>query len=311
MLITRERIVGGGKEEVKNGIGICERMADEASVELEMTNNNIRDSKEPNVLSKMLRGVNHYLLLDLKVRLGCYVFVSIIFSMVGNSAPIPHLDFLTTKNSILNQVFVKQGWGWTISLVLFFNLSCVLLQPNIKKTLFNLMIRVVVLTAFWFLWCMVFFPLLERRTGKCVYRGIIVQMAKRACLKEEDHVYHAFDISGHSFILIYCTLIIHDEIRKISYIWKVAGQCQDTVIARSRIEGVEDEQNPKADVEKWYWRLIPLIILLFLFLGFLTFLWDFMYVVTTVYYHSMMEKLVGSFLGVANWYVLCRHVLPT
>ncbi|ROT81216.1 putative fat storage-inducing transmembrane protein 2-like [Penaeus vannamei] len=136
---------------------------------------------------------------------------------MGDSVEVPHLQLLTGKKSTLNQVFVKLGWGWTFSIIGIFSLFSLLIHKDWIKRMKCIAVRLAITTFFFFIWCSITFPTIERYTGYCIHNGISFSFAKRECVKRPEHEYVSFDISGHSFLLTYCIMIIIEESKEMLY----------------------------------------------------------------------------------------------
>jgi EamA domain-containing membrane protein RarD len=81
-----------------------------------------------------------------------------------------------------------------------------------------------------------------------------------------------FDISGHTFLLIFSNLLITSELR-----------------LSDRQESLDSLQHVKTS-----------IILL-------TLLWDFMLIQTALYYHTVLQKAIAALWAIGAWYIL--HIL--
>lgn len=150
------------------------------------------------------------------------------------------------------------------------------------------------------------FPTIERYTGYCVHNGISFDFSKRECVKRPEHEYISFDISGHSFLLIYCMMILMEESKDILYYLQLSRYFQGAPAP----EGSENAVlgNETKSLEKVFRLVSPVILIAFLAMVAISLLWDFMLIITTIYYHSLMEKLLGTLLSVGMWYILYKRV---
>ncbi|XP_047501494.1 acyl-coenzyme A diphosphatase FITM2-like isoform X4 [Penaeus chinensis] len=114
-------------------------------------------------------------------------------------------------------VFVKLGWAWTFSIFGIFNLLSLLIHNDWIKRMKCFAVRLALTTFFFYIWCTITFSSIERYTGYCVHKGISMNFTKRECVKRPEHEYVSFDISGHSFLLVYCIMIIMEESKEILY----------------------------------------------------------------------------------------------
>ncbi|KAL7639281.1 UNVERIFIED_CONTAM: hypothetical protein RMT77_009770 [Armadillidium vulgare] len=216
------------------------------------------------------------------------------------------LKFLVGKNSFFNEVFVKFGWGWTLSLILLLRLACMPLHSNWRQHLRNLLIRVSSLTLFFYLFCQVCFPFIEEYTGRCVKQGIIQEnIGKKRCVKMGNSFY-SFDISGHSYLMIYCILSIMEESKELIYVLCL-GQLVRKSFSTSAVEKDSSASSfPEDEVQnlgKKYSVILPFIVGFSVCTFCLSLLWDIMLVITTLYYHTFIEKFLGTSLAIAMWYI--------
>lgn len=70
-----------------------------------------------------------------------------------------------------------------------------------------------------------------------------------------------------------------------------------------------DEKAAKS-LRKWFPLLSPLVAITFLIMCALALLWDFMILITTLYYHSFSEKGVGTALALLSWGLIYRIAFP-
>ncbi|XP_027212874.2 acyl-coenzyme A diphosphatase FITM2 isoform X2 [Penaeus vannamei] len=247
-----------------------------------------------------------YLHISPKLRI-CY-FISILFfmSFMGDSVEVPHLQLLTGKKSTLNQVFVKLGWGWTFSIIGIFSLFSLLIHKDWIKRMKCIAVRLAITTFFFFIWCSITFPTIERYTGYCIHNGISFSFAKRECVKRPEHEYVSFDISGHSFLLTYCIMIIIEESKEMLYFLQLSRYFRGA----PPLEGNESQVLDKEvkNLESVFKIMSPLIILAFMAMVAISLLWDLMLIVTTIYYHSLLEKLLGTVLSLCMWYILYKRI---
>lgn len=185
------------------------------------------------------------------------------------------------------------------------------------------------------------FPGVEYVTSACTSKSIRVNLGKRECLKHKGHVYHSFDISGHSYLLVYCVLVLMEESKSILYYLQLGRYLRgeppeggNTTTKTSHIIGntgdntSENNMNharksswtrpmwtepSEADVNllrRLYPVISPLLTISLLFMVFLALLWDFMLIITTIYYHTFPEKVLGTFLAVGMWHLVYGRVFP-
>ncbi|XP_024998180.2 acyl-coenzyme A diphosphatase FITM2 [Gallus gallus] len=196
---------------------------------------------------------------------------------------------MQNKRNVFNVYFVKVAWAWTFWLLLpfigvttyLFAKSKFLYGPT--KSILAALRRLSTLlvgTAVWYV-CTELFVYIENLTGTCSTSSKLSEPHQLYATKQECHrnngIWNGFDISGHCFLLSYCALMIVEEM--------------------AVLEGLSIDRNS---------RLRVVINGLFVSLCFLTMIWVFMFLCTTVYFHDFSQKLLGALIGLAAWYATYR-----
>ena len=198
-------------------------------------------------------------------------------------------SYLAKQNNILNIYFVKFSWGWTL-----LSLGGYLIATTIENTnsqihfnarrnvLLKLVIRLFIATMVWY-FITESFLLVEEQTGVC---AIPKYLDKNTC-RNNGFFWKGFDISGHCFLLVWCNLVIHEEIRD-SRNWDLK---KDT---------------PPSDTNSKTKRHKQLFFgpLFFYLLAFITMLWDLMIICTNMFFHTPYEKLLGTAIAVLIWGII-------
>jgi len=189
-------------------------------------------------------------------------------------------NFFSNIKNPLNQYFVKYAWGWTL-----FPLSFLLLMSSIfskKGTMLNtksvpIWLRLAVCTSVWFSLAQVVFPYIEESTGVCEVSRLLT---KRDC-RDEGFGWRGFDISGHCFLLTWNNLVIIEEMKMVKLYFG----------------GSNSERHPLQDLVI---KSIHLLICL------LMILWEVMMFCTSLYFHTTLEKVLGTICAITPWLVLYR-----
>ena len=225
------------------------------------------------------------LLLPASYKAVFYWFLVILGSFICDFLPIPQ-SYFSNRRNVLNVYFVKWSWGWTLCLLSphIFLTSAVYTYGNIVTMIRNLT-RLAVGTAFWYFWVNLFLYI-KQETGSCV--GDKTTTAILACRKKGFHWYE-FDISGHTFLLIYCCLIIAEELQ-IMRDW-------DSVIFHM------EPRNDKQKLKYWHSVVTPLAKALLWSTGLLQILWEFMFLWTCLYFHTVSQKVLGAVVAIFTWLV--------
>ncbi|KAH0619114.1 hypothetical protein JD844_018800 [Phrynosoma platyrhinos] len=201
-------------------------------------------------------------------------------SLLKDWAPVPE-TYMSNKRNLINLYFVKFAWAWTLILLLpFISITNYHVTRNIMAVAQRLS-TLLVGTAIWYT-CTGVFLHIEDLTGSC-YRSPSLDLLhqehsnKLQCQKAGGF-WDGFDISGHSFLLSYCALMIAEE----------------TAVMHS----VKTSQDP---------RLHRVINSLFLALSGLTMIWLWMFFTTAIYFHDFSQKFFGTLVGISAWYGTYRY----
>lgn len=121
------------------------------------------------------------------------------------------------------------------------------------------------------------FANIEHYTGSCYQSPALEGVRKEHQSKQQCHgeggFWHGFDISGHSFLLTFCVLMIVEEMAVLHEL--------------------------RTDRSHW---LHAAITTLGVALGLLTFIWVWMFLCTAVYFHNLSQKVFGTLFGLLGWY---------
>uniref|UniRef100_A0A4X2JXM1 Fat storage inducing transmembrane protein 2 n=1 Tax=Vombatus ursinus TaxID=29139 RepID=A0A4X2JXM1_VOMUR len=201
---------------------------------------------------------------------GCFFGFQDIFSS------LPLWQLLRAKFFAPSRYFVKVAWGWTFILLLpFIALTNYHLTGKAGVVLKRLCILLVG-TAIWYVSTSVFLHI-EYFTGSC-YKSPALESVQKEYNSKEDcrkggGFWHGFDISGHSFLLTYCALVIVEEMAVL----------QEVTMDRSH---------------SLYFTLTSLVVAL----GCLAYIWIWMFFCTAVYFHDLSQKVFGTLFGLVGWY---------
>lgn len=251
---------------------------------------------------------------DPDIKAGIYLFLVLFGSIMGDVLPIPG-SYFSRKDNMFNLYFVKLSWGWTMisvgSFVYLVNSlnSC---GDRSKVRIIMHMMRLIIATGVWYFWTN-FFVFVEERYGYC--NKAIVLSDRKQCVSK-GHSWNGFSISGHAFILIYCTLIIMEEAKALVCWEAIKDYLRNEECIKNRrsenkgsvtqLESLSSQQlfALKEKDEK----LTPYVRLLFVVMTVLASLWDIMLMATIVYFHSTLEKFVASVIAVLFWFITYRFV---
>lgn len=169
------------------------------------------------------------------------------------------------------------SWGWTLLLLTpFILLSNSAFSRNVSF-LGRRLLSLLVATAVWYV-CTETFFYIEDITGAC-YENRTSLVANEFATKERCRraglLWRGYDISGHSFILTYSALLIIEETSPMVLLRTVTqSSLSKTVLS-----------------------------LLYVALNVITVLWMWMFVCTSLYFHDLSHKLLGTLCGLLGWYL--------
>ncbi|XP_061066141.1 acyl-coenzyme A diphosphatase FITM2 isoform X2 [Eubalaena glacialis] len=137
----------------------------------------------------------------------------LVGSLLKELSPLPE-SYLSNKRNVLNVYFVKVAWAWTFCLLLpFITLTNYHLTGKAGLVLRRLS-TLLVGTTIWYVGTAVFANI-EHYTGSCYQSPALEGVRKEHQSKRQCHgeggFWHGFDISGHSFLLTFCALMIVEE----------------------------------------------------------------------------------------------------
>lgn len=251
------------------------------------------------------------LFFDTNLKVGIYLGALFLISLIADVATIPK-TYLSRSDNAFNQYFVKFAWGWNLILVVPYIVltSYVYCCGQIDRIIKHHITRVFIATFFWWMWTTVF-NIVEANYGKCSFKSEQFN-TKGACLKY-GHYWNGFDVSGHSFILIYGSLVLIEETRSMINWDSIKEYIRIEEHCRS-IKETEQRNNPLRNLSNVqlktlqvnYEKYTPYIRGIFIIITAFQILWDIMLVSTMLYYHIMIEKFIGGAVAVLTWFFTYR-----
>lgn len=212
-----------------------------------------------------------------------------------------HVDsYFSNKRNVINIVFVKQGWAWTIFVLVYFLVQ----HYGLTKTT---VLRILGGTAWWVVFTQWFFglPLMDRiflmTGGGCSHESFEIEIEQDIvigsvmCRKMKGHWVGGHDPSGHVFLLVLSSLIMWFELLERGTLLNDLVKFRDSVQRSSSAQ---------------YGRITACLRVLthstMLLLG-LLWLWWFMLLMTSTYYHYFSEKITGL---IAAYIGLLIYIVP-
>ncbi|KAL7079034.1 hypothetical protein ACQ4LE_001554 [Meloidogyne hapla] len=231
---------------------------------------------------------HNYLFIDVVKKVIAYLILVSILSIIAEFIELPKDLYIVQKHNVFNRFGTKIGWFWTCLLLSPFIWITSLIHSESHLKAFYNQIRLLIATIGWYLWTNAFIKF-EDQTGVC--QGLN-NSSKIDCYNGGGKWIPGFDVSGHTFLLLYSILIISEE----SFSFKnLPSKTQKTSKNLSTSQQIKRFEQIRKFVERNF-------ICLFL----LHLLWDFQLIVTALYYHNFLQKLVGAAIAVGCWAVTYR-----
>lgn len=257
---------------------------------------------------------------DINVRIGVYLSAPFVVSLISSVIPVPATYFSLSSN-VLNQVFVKNAWAWNIILLApFISLTSYVYGGGRKKLILKHQSRLLISILVWKSWTKLFNEVLQA-SGKCVSNNYLHSLNTVKSCSNLGYKWDGFDISGHSFILVFGSLMIIEEVKPFLNWENIRQYIELEKIIRTNSQSCNErtiklKRNPirhltndeLVAIEGNYRKCTEVIGYLFIIIASLQMLWDLMLFITMIYFHNFLEKMLGCLVGVISWH-LCYNVL--
>nr|SVE75188.1 EOG090X07YX [Daphnia dolichocephala] len=252
------------------------------------------------------------LFVDPNIKVGIYIVLVSLGSILGDVMPIPD-SYFSRKDNIFNIYFVKLSWGWTMTCVgSFVYLTSSVYSCGDRAKIRQHLLRLLFATFMWFFWTKLFVTV-EESYGYCSKAIVRSANSRKQCLAK-GLSWNSFSISGHTFILIYCVLIIMEEAKALISWEAIKDHLRNEDHNRSSeergsatpLDCLTAEQLLR--VRENYEKFTPYIRISFIGMTMLAVLWDVMLMATIIYFHSTPEKFVAGVIAVLLWFFSYRFL---
>lgn len=247
------------------------------------------------------------LLYDPKLKSVIYFGVIFVGSVIADVLPIPKTYF-SRSNNIFNRFFIKWAWGWLLTtagpwiIMTAYTIGC-----GKRSVIIKHIVRLVIATVAWMIW-MNIFHFIETNYGQCLDTKDRSLQTKSKCL-QAGKFWSSLDISGHSFIIIYSSLILSEEAYSLvgwegirDFIMNEEyNRKSSTEASNGCLRNLSDEDLDF--LKKAYKALTPYLRGIFIVMTIQQIIWDVMLAATILYYHIMIEKFLGAVAAILTWYV--------
>lgn len=247
------------------------------------------------------------LLFDTRLKVAIYCGLIFTISLVADFVAFPKSYFSRSDNA-LNRYFVKWSWAWMLAIAVpWVILTSRTLGCGRRSILIKHLARLILATLAWLIW-MKIFHYIETNFGRCVNTKEPQLQFKVKCL-QAGKFWNGFDVSGHTFILIYISLILAEEGSSMIG-WE---GIKDLIMREEHARNTANEtsfgplrnlsNNDLEFLKNAHKTFTPYLRGFFVVMTMQQLLWDVMLVSTILYYHIMIEKFLGGVAAILTWYV--------
>ena len=203
------------------------------------------------------------------------------------------------KKNFLNNYFVKISWFWTLVAVVPLSLSSGYVLYRLSKR--GLLIAALRMCLGTFVWWSVtnLFLRIDGQMGSCSNTDLT---ARYECFSK-GHSWYGFDISGHIFLLTYSILLITEECQVLEAVCSIKdnGECISQLAEDSSKHMIVKDVLSLTKLVAKYSKVLCVIFVLNAFL---------MLCATSLFFHTILEKVLGLLMAVLCWYLTYRWVYP-
>lgn len=241
--------------------------------------------------NSVVRKILHYSVhLPVSSKVPTLMAILMLLSCVAWLDLSPKSSWLSDKRNAINSLLVKWSWGWSL-LCLFPSVMLTAFLYSglqLRQVLLHFS-RLVVAHWVWFSFTRAF-VFLDSAVGSC---SDSVSTTRSQCV-QENNSWSGFDISGHTFLLTYCVYVLTEEVSGLRQeVWGEYDSCLEMEYrAVNKLTGVV------AVLPRLHKLTSPLAHSLELFAAALMTVWVTMVITTSLYFHSIPEKLIG---GMCSW----------
>ena len=239
-------------------------------------------------------------------KLAFYMVLVFMGSLFSELSTPKKLIFLQRIARPLNTFVIRFGFGWVMTLLIpLVIVTTRIYSKNSNVTILGNLFRLIINGFVWFVATSVFVWYYASQ-GMCLVveqtnqtHTAVKNLLFNEC-KRQGHHWTGFDISGHTFLLIFCNLILIEEIKVTRIIDRIALQTVPSVTTESDFQ--LNQAMSKKD------RLIIQIIVCLV--GLTAISYDYVLLITVFYYHTVLEKMLALLTASICWYLCYRVLYP-
>ncbi|KAI9292775.1 hypothetical protein K502DRAFT_319343 [Neoconidiobolus thromboides FSU 785] len=221
-----------------------------------------------------------------------YGIIPLVLAILTELIGKEEKNWFTKSNNPINQIFAKNAWGWAS--LIFFSLN--LIQYSQNKFQKTMLLKWLAATVYWVLLTQRIYSGTSFRDqvflftgGKCTIsniKNVLDCKTLGTSTLENGHL-----ISGHCLLLIHASLFLWEEFGRLLYhpTRRTFNLNQNTTLSTSQT------------IQKYIIYTARSILTVFLWL----------LMITSVYFHTLLEKITGIFFGFLFWAIAYLVVYPT
>lgn len=227
-----------------------------------------------------------------------YFFGVSLLSILAEYLPLSDHYYITQKHNVFNQYGTKLGWFWTLLILAPFVCCAPLFRDGFSKArIIQSLIRLAINTGVWYYTTNAFVKF-ERATGRCYGAE---QFSRSECNENNGKWMPGFDISGHCFILTFANMMISEEALAFRY-WSASHPTNAN--DRNENEAIRKKRQSKNE------QRTHVVSMNFIILFFISLLWDFQLIITCLYYHTAIHKIMGTAFALIFWCAGYKFLYP-
>lgn len=232
-----------------------------------------------------------------------YFICTWICSLFGPKVGDPkHVVDPSSLFAFINFVFVSGGFLLSFTAVALCTLLNRLLQPGWLNTRQRITLGLVALgaTSYWITWRL-FFVWLDRESGACRHETPIEHILnnRHACIQAGGR-WDGLDISGHAFLVALACLFFYEQFFEAFAYYRARSEHRAGYMGTPQME-LADIASPVLEPSQF---LIKSYAMSIIFCAVIWFAWSALLLHTSLYFHTIGEKLLGLFIGFAFWPLL-------
>ena len=236
-------------------------------------------------------------------RLAVFLLIAYPLLCVLGDLKIAPESYFSDKRNFFNQYFVKWAWGWTMcGTAPIILVAASILWKDYPLLIVRNLLRIAVGFVVWFVWVSLF-NFIHGMTGRCTTSGY----SNESACRKAGSFWDGYDISGHSFLLIYSALFIREELEAYWILCDISNNASWLGSVSDSAKQLFGVGAPSfKHVTDLLARFHPVLLLSRFIATFFEVLWLFMLVWTGLHFHTIDSKILGGFIAILSWFLTYR-----